>query len=144
RFDAADLAAVEDAQIAIFERGSDETRSQTVRVLSLIAGPRVDLVLIEAARDFSAEVRLQAVRALGRRRLGDAVTTLGECLADVSEDSAPAAADALGAIGGQDAIDLLVAAMPAAGARQRESICATLARLGFDALYPLLDVLIAA
>lgn len=123
---------------------SDEVRFAALQVLSTLPGASVDALLKTALQDRYIEVRLAAVEKLGIRSVEDAIPEIGRYLNAPNDLMRTAAAAALGRIGGTQAIDLLLAAMPNTSGAQRDSICGTLAALGFDAVRPLLDVLMGS
>lgn len=130
--------------IELLQEESDEVRFAAIQVVAMVGGENVDALLQQGLLDRYIETRVAAARLLGERRVSAAIPELGRCLADPNDTLRTEAATALGMIGGQSAIDLLLAAMPNTSGEQRDSICATLAALGFDAVRPLLDVLMAS
>lgn len=142
RFQAEDLDSIGELLVQKLASQSDATRWCALRVLAILPGASIDQTLIRALQDRFVEVRYEAVRALGDRRVVAAVDAIGASLADAHEPLCVAAADALGAIGGERALSLLLTRVRSAGRAQRDAICRGIAKVGFDALGPVLDVLL--
>lgn len=142
RYPPDELTALEAALEAKLASESDGTRLCAVRVLAIMPGEQVDAALIGALHDRFVEIRLEAVRALGQRRVAAAVDPIGDSLADPNSHLRVAAAEALGAIGGERALDLLLAQVRHADRWQRDAICRGIASVGYAALGPALDVLL--
>ena len=139
------VLAVLEAQLAeLAANGGDHVRAATLRVLAVVPGDTVDACLRVALSDPFVDVKLGAVRALGARRVTAAAEEIGPLLVTPDAVLGLAAAEALGAIGGSRAVQLLVAAMPSARAQLREVVCTALAGFGWDAAYPTFDVLLAS
>ena len=130
---------------------SDDVRVVALRVIAAVRDPAVTGLLTAAMMDRHGDARLEATTALGQRAqliaaesIGDVADALAAGLADSSDRVRVAAADALGQLGGPRAFEHLLAALPAAGAAQRDAICRHLADLGLDALAPAIDMLLAS
>ncbi len=150
KFDSAVLGAQLDTIRALTIESSDDVRVAALRVVTAVHDAAATRLLMDALTDRHAEARLEAVTGLGARgaQLPDDVAlnvadALAQCLNDASEAVRVAAAEALGNVGGDHAVDHLLAALPQADAGQRDAICKRLAELGLDALQPALDVLLA-
>jgi len=143
-YDRAELAAIATELTPIVEHARDEVRAAAIQVLAMIPGEAIDRQLRVALSDRFIDVRLTAMRALGKRRVTAAVDEIGDGLDAPIVPLQVAAADALGMIGGARAVQLLVTVMPRARGESRDAVCAALAGFGWDAAYPTFDVLLAS
>ncbi len=124
---------------------SDATRLCATIVLANTNGKDIDeLLLTRALHDRFVEVRILAVQALGQRHMSEAVESIGGCLRDTHNPMRIAASIALGEIGGERAMSLLLAAMNHADRQQRDVLCRSIATLGFIAIGPAMDVLLGS
>ncbi|MEO8846453.1 MAG: HEAT repeat domain-containing protein [Kofleriaceae bacterium] len=138
------LAAIHAQLTPLLAHQRDDVRAATIQLLALVLGEPIDDQLRAALSDRFVEARLAALRALGSRRVVAAVDEIGEALQSPIGALRIAGAEALGAIGGPRAVQLLVAAMPNAFDEFRDAVCAALAGFGWDAVYPTFDVLLAS
>ena len=130
---------------------SDDVRVAALRVIAAVRDPAASAVLLTAMTDRHGDARFEAATALGQRArmvpsdlVNDVADALAAGLADSSDRVRVAAADALGLLGGARAVEHLLTALPRAEAVQRDAICRHLAELGFEALAPAIDVLLAS
>jgi HEAT repeat protein len=101
---------------------ADETSDMARYSLERIPSARVDAALREALAKAQGGARVGVINSIGNRRDSQAVEPLGKLLGDADEDTAQAAAWALGRIGGVEAIRLLAARKDSAQGRVRAEI----------------------
>src|SRR5208283_5388622 len=90
--------------------------------LARIPGRNVDRILRDALATLKGNLRISAVNALGERRDGAATEPLIAMLSSTDEESACAAAAALGKIGGEVAAAALQQTLASAKGRLRAEI----------------------
>ncbi len=134
------------AAIPLLGKVSDpapEVRRSVARALGELGEPRAASALVLAVRDQVAQVRIEAVTALGRLRAAEAVLSIAPLLEErESSDVRAAALAALGHIGTQGAIRLLIKALATDDVHSDASTVRTaLRRSGPNAKPALLDAL---
>ena len=122
---------------------ADSIRICALQIVGAIPDPPATRLLVEALGDHHVGARIQAIdglRSRGPELPDDVAIDVADALAAhlraPSSEVCVAAARALGAVGGDRAVDHLLAALPEADAAFRDAICDQLAELGLDALAP--------
>jgi HEAT repeat protein len=91
-----------------------DTSDMARYALEKIPGGSAEQALIQALSAAEGEIRLGIIATLGGRKSAKAVPALDPMLTGLGPEVGAAAADALGRIGGQEAADALLKALPAA------------------------------
>jgi len=99
-----------------------ELAEPALAALAQVPGPAVDRILRDAVGTLKGHLRIGAVNALGQRRDHAATEALAALLAGADEESACAAASALGKIGGDAAVAQLHKALAGAKGRVRTEV----------------------
>jgi len=106
-----------------------DTSDMARYALEKIPGDLAEQALIQALSAAEGEIQLGIIATLGGRKSASSVPALGPLLNGLGSEVGAAAADALGRIGGQEAADALLKALPAAQPDLKEIFSSALLKI---------------